>query len=196
MGTNWHRLLELLDLRKENTLATWFSSQMFFLTALALSLLGWGDFNISRVSRWLFQLATIGAVLLSADEVGSFHETTGKWFGRILHQFMPGLPADDNGYFWVPLFAPFALLGFILLVYHLHKIILAMSAPFRQQSLFALWGALLCLPTVFIFELLEWRLSISYAGMTILSCFEEMFELLGMFNLYLCTMLIAKNYQL
>ena len=29
-GINLHRILELLDLREENTLATWFSSFFFF----------------------------------------------------------------------------------------------------------------------------------------------------------------------
>ncbi|NJO17220.1 MAG: hypothetical protein HC877_16195 [Thioploca sp.] len=201
-GINGHRILELLDLREENNLATWYSSILYFIVGIALILLGWGnsvEFQISRLSRFLFQLAATGAILISADEVASIHETIGKSLARFTNQFLLTTPMIDTRFFWVIPFAPFALLGLIMIIYQLHQLIAKMPNPNywqRQQAYIALWAALLFLPGVFLSELMEWYLvNIKQFG-TVITCFEEMFELLGMYSLFICVMRISKPYQL
>lgn len=201
-GINIHRILELLDLRQENTLATWFSSILFIATGLAFSLLGWGsspDFVISKLSRLIFQLTTFGAILLSADEVASIHETTGKWFKRFLEDFWVNMPTDDKGFSWILLFAPILVGGLLIAGYFLLKVIAKMpinSIWQRQSAYLALMAAFLCLPGVFIFEIFEWYSNTLKQGITILTCWEETFELLGMYSLFLCVILIGRRYQL
>lgn len=201
-GINLHRVLELADLREENTLATWFSSILFLFTGLAFFLLGWSSsstFSISRLTRFIFQLTTIGAIFLSADEVGSLHETAGKSFKRFVDTFWMTAPADEKGFFWIVLFAPFLLAGLIAAGYFLYKIIVNMPINHqwqRQSAYIALIAAFICLPGVFVFELFEWHFDNLHQNIAILTCWEETFELLGMYSLFLCTTLIARRYQL
>lgn len=200
-GINWHRVLELLDLREENTLATWFSSVLFLCTGIGFLLLGWGQsahFVISQWTRLVFQLATIGAIFLSADEVASIHETAGKWFKRVINHFVDNIQ-DERGYSWILLFAPFLVMGLVFALYGLQKLINNMPITRnwqRQQAYFALGIALFCLPGVFVFEAFEWRLSLFDQNITQWTAFEELFEIMGMYSLFFCTVLVAKQYQL
>lgn len=201
-GINGHRVLELLDLRQENNLATWYSSIFYLMVGIALILLGWGNsvkFQISRLSRYLFQLAAIGAILISVDEVASIHETVGKSLARFVNQFLLTTPMEDTRFFWVIPFAPIALLGLIIIVYELHRLIAQMPTQThwqRRQAYLALWGALLFLPGVFLAESMEWYLVTTKQFGTAITCVEEMLELLGMYSLFLSVMIIGKQYQL
>jgi len=193
-GMNIHRVLELLDLREENTLATWFSSMIFFFTSAAFVLLGWGcspQFTISPLTRWVFRLTAIGACGLAADEVASIHETTGKWAGRLLVD-TPVL--EDKGFLWVPLLAPVMVIGFLIAAHYLNTILKPLSPPRRQLAQVALVVALICLPLgVFVLELLEARAD---SPITIFPCFEEAAEIIGMYSLFWSALLAAKEYQL
>ncbi|HHB92424.1 MAG TPA: hypothetical protein ENK59_04330 [Thioploca sp.] len=182
----------MLDLRKENTLATWFSSILFLITGLAFVLLGWSaNFKIANWQRFIFKLTTIGAVLLSADEVASIHETIGKWLKRATEDLITFLPVDERGFVWVLLFAPIAIAGLIATVIALFKV---SQNSQRTASSIALWIAVLCLPTVFAFELFEW---IFYSEkIKVLSCWEETFEILGMYSLFICALLISRQNKL
>lgn len=202
-GINIHRMLELLDLRKENTLATWYSSQLFFLTGVAFVLLGWGQVSggvvMTRIKQFIFQITAVGAILLSADEVGSFHETVGKWFGRIMQNTFTNVPSDDKGFFWIPLFAPPALLGLLAVTVALLQMIANMPVqrPWqRQKTYLALFIALICLPGVFAFELVEWYFNVQQQQVLIVTWLEESFEIIGMYSLLLCAIFIARQYQL
>jgi hypothetical protein len=196
---NIHRILSLLDLRKENTLATWFSSILFLLTGLAFVLLGWSsavNFKISNWQRIIFKITTIGAILLSADEVASIHETVGKWFKRTIENLIPFLPTDNKGFVWVLIFAPVALAGLIATVIALRKVIATIpTLRHRQTAALALWLAMFALPGVFVFELLEWQLY-SEQSVGLLRCWEEVFELVGMYSLFICAVLIGGQYKL
>jgi len=201
-GINLHRVLELLDLREENTLATWFSSMIFFATGLAFLLLGWGsspNFIISRVASFIFKLTAIGAILLSADEVASIHETVGKSFFRFVSNLWANAPPDNRGYFWIVLFAPLMLGGLLMTVYFLRKVIARMPTRYdwqRQLAYVTLFLAFVCLPGVFVFEVFEWYFDTFKQSSGILKCFEETFEIIGMYSLFLCATLIAKRFQL
>ena len=194
----------MLDLREENTLATWFSSMIFLSTGFAFLLLGWGSspsFTISRITRFTFKLTAIGAVLLSADEVASLHETIGKSFQRFVSNFWINAPPDNRGYFWIILFAPFLLAGLLMMGYFLRQVIAQMPTNQnqdwqRQLAYFTLFLAFFCLPGVFVFELFEWYLDSLNQSASILTCFEEAFEVIGMYSLFFCAMLIARRYQL
>ncbi len=201
-GINIHRVLELLDLREENTLATWFSSIVFLTVGIGFLLLGWGtnsNYSISRLTRGMFQLATIGAILLSADEIGSIHETIGKWFGRFSTEIITSLPVDDKGFSWIILFAPIALIGLIIIIFLLYKTIINMPTITDWEcyaAYIALFTAFVCLPGVFVLEFFEWHSSSLNEGATILTCFEEAFEMLGMYSLFFITAQVAKQYDL
>lgn len=195
---NWERVLEFGDLREENTVATWFSSIVYLMTSFGFILLGWGispEFKISSLTRRLFQLAAIGACLLSADEVGSVHEQIGSWLERALHIFQ-GTSIYGTGYLWVAPLAPLLLIGFFGVVYLLEKVILTMPDSQRQQVHLALLVALLCLPGVFIFEILGGYFAYFRIGEGIYSCFEEACEIIGMYSLFICTVMIARQYHL
>jgi hypothetical protein len=201
-GVNVHRILELLDLREENTLATWFSSMIFLAVGISFLLLGWGSsasFIISRLTRFVFQLTAIGAILLSADEVGSIHETVGKWFGRFISKLFIEAPSDDRGFFWLLLFAPVALIGLISVALILYKVIVNLPVNRdwqRQLAYFTLIVALVCLPGVLVLELFEWYSHSLHQGAKVLTCFEETFEMIGMYSLFVCAMLIVRQHQL
>lgn len=175
---------------------------IFLSVGLAFLLLGWSSsphFTISRSTRFVFQLATIGAIYLSADEVASIHETVGKSFKRLLEKLFTEIPTDDKGFFWIPLFAPIALIGLIAVIFMLHKVLANMPTKRAWQSYtayFALFVALVCLPGVFLFELFEWHLTSLKQDVSFLTCWEETFELLGMYSLFLCAILIARQYRL
>jgi hypothetical protein len=109
-------------------------------------------------------------------------------------------PPDEKGYFWVVLFAPFLLVGFLAAAYVLRQLISQMptSRDWQRYAVYvALLVALLCLPGVFVFELLQWYFENSVnQSSRFLTCWEEAFEIIGMYSLFLCTMLIARRYQL
>lgn len=84
-------------------------------------------------------------------------------------------------------------------VYFLHKVIARMPTKHdwqRQLTYFALLSAFMCLPGVFVFELFEWYFNTLKQGSGILTCFEETFEIIGMYSLFLCATLIAKIVKL
>lgn len=201
-GFNMHRILQLLDLREENTLATWFSSQLFLITGLSFVLLGWQraeKFAPGLSTTWIFRLAAIGACLLSADEVASIHESSGKRFGHMLSQTLGStIPADDRGFLWIVLFAPILLVGLFMVTHALYQTKHA-DTHARSMTRFhiVLLGALICLPGVFVFEMLEVQATLAHQHhVMVFTCFEEMFELLGMYSLFLGAMFVAKQHQL
>lgn len=198
LSFNLHRILELLDLRKENTLATWFSSVLFLATGLGFMLLGWGQgpfFTISAFTRRVFQIGAIGACYLSADEMASIHETFGHWLARIVNTEV-GTLVDTHGFSWVLLFAPVGIFMLLWLAILLYRLIAQMPGQARNQAKFALLGALFFLPGVFALEMVQAYLAYVKPGSNVFPCFEEMFEVFGMYGLFLTTTTISTHYQL
>jgi len=199
LSFNLHRILKLLDLREENTLATWFSSVLFLVTGLSFMLLGWGQgqfFTISTFTRRIFQMSAIGACYLSADEMASIHETFGHWLARIVNSEV-GAPIDTHGFSWVLLFAPVGIFMLLWLATLLYRLIAQMPIDqARNQAKFALLGALIFLPGVFALEMIQAYLAYVKLGSNIFPCFEEMFEVFGMYGLFLTTTTISTHYQL
>ncbi|MCV6639422.1 hypothetical protein [Candidatus Albibeggiatoa sp. nov. NOAA] len=196
-AVNWHRVLQLLDLRDENTLATWFSSILFLTASVGFVLLGWGKsktYTINFFSRFSFQVTALALCALSADEVGSFHETVGSWFERkvIVWDGLQGM-----GFSWLLIFAPFALAILILCGQQLYKLINTLpDLSARRYSRALLILACILLPSVLILEALQGYWIFTKQGETVFTCLEEMFELLGMYSLFLVTLIIARQHQL
>lgn len=199
LGINLHRVLEILDLREENTLATWFSSILFLMVSFGFVLLGWGQahtFSISLLTRRVFQISAIGACYLSADEMASIHETIGHWLARVVNSEV-GVSIDTHGFSWVLLFAPIGMFMLFWLAYLLYRHIIQLSdSKQRNYAKVALFCALLFLPSVFFLEALQAYVAYVQVGSNIFPCFEEMFEVLGMYSLFFTTTTIATYHKL
>lgn len=190
---NWHRVLQLFDLRDENTLATWFSSILFFIASLGFMLLGWGKsqtYDITRFGRLGFQIIALALCFLSADEVGSFHETVGSWFER---KVIVWDGVQSMGFSWLLFFAPLALFVLIICIQQLLPLIKKLPDN-RGYNLLIL--ACICLPGVLVLEALQGYWIYTQQGETVLTCLEESFELLGIYSLFLITLIIARQHQL
>ncbi len=201
LGLNWHRIFQLLDMRTEQSVATWFSSTIFLATALSFTVLGWGNFShptISPMTRLIFRLTAMGACVISADEVGGVHETVGKRVGDIINQAAQ-MPLDEKGFSWIVVFAPIALVCLSWLGYALRKLIVPLAPKLRNQLYVVLWTALICLPSVFFWEALAGYFD--YQGLIaekelIFLCLEETSEVLGMYCLFLIATVMARVYRL
>lgn len=194
---NWHRVLELFDLREENSVATWFSSSLFLTTALGFGLLGWGQsvhYFPGINARYLYRLTAFALILVSADEVGSVHETVGSWFERKIILWEAG---KGMGFSWLILFAPFALLLLFTIFYHLSQLIRQLpTLTLQTSSKTMLYVATFSLVGVLLLEGLEGYFILINAPNTILPCFEEILELVGMYSLFLVTIYSAKQFYL
>ncbi|OUD14060.1 hypothetical protein TPSD3_06900 [Thioflexithrix psekupsensis] len=198
LAINWHRIVELLDLREENTIATWFSSIVFFLTALSFVLLGWGHaphYHPHSQQRLIFKLAALATCLLSADEVGSLHETAGSWADRSL-TLLQDTPIYGMGYPWL-LLSPIIVLVFAFIVFNLFQITALVNQVQETVKIRALlWAAIVILPSVFVFEFMEAYLGYLRQKNTFFPVIEELLEVMGMFCLYMANILIARYYRL
>lgn len=196
-SVNWHRVLQLFDLRHENTLATWFSSIVFLSASLGFILLGWGrsqTYAIPYFRRLSFQAIALALCFLSADEVGSFHETVGSWFERkvIIWEGVHGM-----GFSWLLIFAPFALFAFTVCIWQLSVVIKSLPeyrARWNAMALLVL--AYFLLPAVLGLEALQGYWILTKQGETFSTTLEETFELLGIYSLLLITLIISKQYKL
>jgi len=196
-SVNWHRVLKLFDLRHENTLATWFSSVVFLTAGIGFVLLGWGHaqtYIISRFRRLSFQAIAVALFFLSADEVGSVHETIGSWFERkvIIWEGVHGM-----GFSWLLIFAPFALFAFGICIWQLSAVIKSLpeyQARWNATALLIL--ACFLLPSVLGLEALQGYWILTKQGETFSTSLEEAFELLGIYSLFITTLIIARQYKL
>ncbi len=199
LGINWHRILQLTDLREENTIATWFSSILFFCAAASFVLLGWGNdpqFQPLRLHRFIFQLAALATLVLSADEVGSVHETVGTWVDHSAH-LLEGTPIYGLGFPWL-LSSPFVTAFFAVIVYCVYQQTKVDSMSKRQSIAIRclLWTAMITLPCVFVFEFIEAYLGYLRQKETFFPVVEEMLELSGMFSLLTANTLLARHFRL
>lgn len=199
LGINWHRILQLGDLREENTLATWFSSILFFCASASFVLLGWGNdtqFQPTRFQRSVFQLAALATCVLSADEVGSVHETVGTWVDHSA-ALLEGTPIYGLGYPWL-LSSPFVTAFFAVIVYCLVQQTKPNSISYRQGIAIRglLWTAMITLPCVFVFEFIEAYLGYLRQKETFFPVVEETLELSGMFCLLTANTLLARHFRL
>lgn len=206
LSINWARVFQLLDLRAEQTSATWFSSILFLITAMGFALLGWGrseHYQIRSIERYLFKLASLALCALSVDEAASIHETIGIWFERqstlLNDTAFEYISASTTGFSWLLIFSPIFLLGLAILVALLYRLI--RTLPDKKQRLPAYYYlilALLCLPSVLVLE--AWQAHFYALGIAeeqlFAPCLEEACELLGMYFLLRSVLITTKFYQL
>jgi len=206
LSINWARVFQLLDLREEQTSATWFSSTLFLITAMGFALLGWGQskqYNIHIIERYLFKLASLALCALSVDETASIHETIGIWFERqstlLNDTAFEYISASTTGFSWLLIFAPIFLLGLAILVILLYRLIKVIpDNTQRTYAYYYLIFAVLCLPAVLVLE--AWQAHFYALGMIekqlFAPCLEETCELLGMYFLFRSVLITTKFYQL
>ena len=185
--------LSIIDLREERTFGTWFQSLLFVAAGLSFFLVS-GHPRLSLFGKWLLILMALGLCFLSADEALALHE----FLGYELEQ-ATGIVDDtalaERGYSWVLLYAPAALAVFGLLA-GLYRRMLT-EIPSRTAAVcFSLgWVGVLL---VILMESAEgWSVFARVDGLvSILPCFEEMFEQVTLLLFYFSNLLIAEEAEL
>lgn len=192
---NWQRVLELFDLREENTLATWFSGVLFLFASISFILLGWGQsasYILSHIQSFGLKIIALALCLLSADEIASVHETVGSWFER---KVIAWDGVHGMGFSWVILFGPLFIAILIWCVMIIINLIKQLDEQKSQAGILLLIASI-SLPGVLLLELYQGYLVYTGQGQTILTCVEEMLEMLGIYSLFLIALIIARQHQL
>jgi len=193
-------VFELLDLRKERNLATWFESVLLLICAASfVPLVGLAErlADGRRTFRWLFLLFAVGCVYLSADESAMIHEKVGTLFERATG-VTEGSAIDGRGFSWLLVFGPIALGGLCLIPFTLGRVISGMPVETRRKR--AAWlllvGMVLCVPAVLVLEWLE-ACTVGRVGLAMtLTAFEESLELVPALCLVSCNSILSAAYHL
>jgi len=188
--------LRIFDVGEERSIPTWFESIQFLLCSMLLAVV-----TVAKKQRndryslhWGF--LSIIFLVLSLDEVASIHEAIGAQSERLLHNTTGFTPGGAIKFFWV---VPGAIFVFIVLLAYL-RFLADLPRSTRNSFLFA--GALFVLGALG-FEMLSAQVSSSSEGIAnffgmelglsghsgsaipkimigLQTCFEEMFEMLGL----------------
>src|SRR5215203_4146154 len=188
--------LRIFDVGEERSIPTWFESIQFLLCSMLLAVV-----TVAKKQRndryslhWGF--LSIIFLVLSLDEVASIHEAIGAQSERLLHNTTGFTPGGAIKFFWV---VPGTIFVLIILVAYLRFLA---DLPQSTRRLFLFAGALFVLGAVGL-EMLSAQVSSSSEGITnffgmelglsrhsgsaipkimigLQTCFEEMFEMLGL----------------
>ena len=200
-GINPNRVLELVDLRAESTLGSWFSSTLFLLASLGFVVLGWGtylEYELSFMKRLAFRTAAFGMLFLSIDETAGVHETVGQFASRSFVGGSSGMLSKEVVFFWIIPFSPLFIfaLGFVVWsLYALASCKQEADAPFiSSKSLVVI--ASIALPSVLLSEALEWWISSDGGSTSALRVLEESLELIGAYALFAASVRLGKLHRL
>ena len=188
--------LRIFDVGEERSIPTWFESLQFVLCSILLAVIAVA--NKRRNDRFSLHWSFLSIILLylSLDEVASLHEAIGQQSERLLHNTTGFTASGAIKFFWV---VPGAIFVFIFLVAYL-RFLAHLPQSTRRWFLFA--GALFVLGALGL-EMLFAQISSSsedianFFGMElglsrhsasaiptvlrgVLTCVEEMFEMLGL----------------
>jgi hypothetical protein len=188
--------LRIFDVGEERSLPTWFESIQFLLCSVLLAVIAVA--NKQRNDRYSLHWGVLSIILLllSLDEAASLHEAIGQQSERLLHSTTGFTASGAIKFFWV---VPGAIFAFIVLVVYL-RFLAHLPQSTRRWFLFA--GALFVLGALGL-EMLFAQISSSsevignFFGMElglsrhsasaiptilrgVLTCVEEMFEMLGL----------------
>lgn len=179
-------------LDQEGNLPTWFSSALLLAVA---GVAAWAHRlegrNTPKVGgRWVWLFVSALFVALSADETASLHERLAKYVfstntagsSELLRAIGLNGDANKEGFGWVLLFAPLALIAFALLAgffWSRRKLAYAKGAPF-VAGLLAYVGALFLEPAAVrnTPEIAHWTQE-QWAHYRLFSLLEESLELTG-----------------
>src|SRR5215212_1459910 len=188
--------LRIFDVGQERSIPTWFESILFLLCSILLAVVTVAKRRRNDRYSLHWSFLSIIFLLLSLDEVASIHEAIGQQSARLLHNTTGFTPGGAIKFFWV---VPGAIFVLIVLVAYL-RFLANLPRSTRYSFLFA--GALFVLGAVGL-EMLSAQVSSSSEGITnffgmelglsghsgsaipkimigLQTCFEEMFEMLGL----------------
>jgi len=188
--------LRIFDVGEERSIPTWFESILFVLCSILLAVIAVAKRGRNDRYSLHWSFLSIILLLLSVDEVASIHEAIGQQSQRLLHSATGFTPGGAIKFFWV---VPGAIFVFIVLVAYL-RFLADLPRNTRYSFLFA--GALFVLGALGL-EMLSAQVSSSsesianFFGMELglsqhsgsaipkimiglQTCFEEMFEMLGL----------------
>lgn len=181
----------IIDLREERTIGTWFEGLLFALTGVTFFLVSRHP-ALPKFGKSLLVLMALGFVFLSADEALSLHEFFGYEFEQATG-IVKDTALEQRGFSWVLIYAPIAL------------VVAGMLSNFycRMTSNCTKRGASICyllawvaVELVILLEIADGWSILKDADLTMLSCFEESFELVFIMLFYTANLLIAEEAEL
>ena len=188
--------LRLFDVGEERSIPTWFESIQFLLCSILLAVIAVAKKRRSDRYSLHWSVLSVILLLLSLDEVASIHEAIGQQSQRLLHNITGFTPGGAIKFFWV---VPGTIFVLIVLLAYL-RFLADLPRSTRHSFLFA--GALFVLGALGV-EMLSAQVSSSSEGIAnffgmelglsqhsgsaipkimigLQTCFEEMFEMLGL----------------
>jgi len=190
--------LRIFDVGEERSIPTWFESIQFLLCSMLLAVIA--VTNKQRNDRYSLHWGVLSIILLllSLDEVAAIHEAIGQQSERLLHNATGFTASGAITFFWV---VPGAIFAFIVLLVYLRFLA---HLPQTTRRLFLFAGALFVLGALGL-EMLTAQVVSSSGGIAnwiasssggivgqesasaiptilkgLLTCVEEMFEMLGL----------------
>src|SRR5215211_4711933 len=188
--------LRIFDVGEERSIPTWFESMQFMLCSILLAVVTVAKRQRNDRYSLHWGVLSIILLLLSLDEVASIHEAIGQQSERLLHNTTGFTPSGAISFFWVvpgTIFVVIVLLAYVRFLAHL---------PQSTRRLFLFAGVLFVLGALGL-EMLTAKVSSSSEGIAnffemelglsghignaipkimigLQTCFEEMFEMLGL----------------
>ena len=181
----------IVDLREERTIGTWFEGILFVITGLSFFLVSRHP-ALPKPGKALLVLMALGFCFLSADEMLSLHE----FMGYELEQatgIVKDTTLDQRGYSWVLIYAPVTLIVCAMisrLYYRMTK-----TLRIRSASICYLL-AWVAVELVILCEVAAGWGILKRLDLSIMTCFEESFELVFLMLFYSANLLIAEQADL
>lgn len=181
----------IIDLREERTIGTWFESLLFALTGASFFLVSRHP-ALPKFGKMLLVLMALGFIFLSADEMLSLHEFAGFQLEQA-SGIVQDTRLQERGYSWVLLYGPLAISVFGLVSGYYCR--MTSVSEKRAASIFFLL-AWVAVELVVLLEVADGWSILWRKDWTILSCFEEAFELCFLMLFYAANLLIAEEAEL
>ncbi len=179
----WYRF----DLRREQNVATWFSSIFMAFTGLTFLLIGWEErveFS-SRFSRLFFTTIGLFSFFLSADEAAQLHEALGKALSSRA-SILDDTIFSSLGFAWILIFAPLVGIAGVWAFRTLRDLGRTAGLAGKGKKITLLYlAAFFSIAAGIILNVFEGMVFTNQQDHTLfllflLPCFEETFELLVM----------------
>lgn len=181
----------IIDLREERTIGTWFESILFVITGLSFFLASRHP-ALSKTGKTLLVLMALGFCFLSADEALVLHEFMGFQLEQATG-IVKDTALEQRGYSWVLLYTPAAMLVCGLVSRQYYR--LTKPSWNRAASICYLLAWLMIELVVLCEAAAGWSI-LQRSEWTLLSCFEEFFELAFLMLFYSANLLIAEQADL
>ncbi len=178
-----NKILKVLDLNKEGTIAIWFAIFIWIICGLSFSTIGFssnGNYGISKSQRILLIFSGLFICLVSFDKIFHFHLMIDLRVINILGIFSPSLRKDSPYYWLFLIIIPAFIYIFISIILVYIKLIKGIKKnELRKTTLIFLFSALICIPLEVGLDMLQGFYWYEGQKHTIFNSFEAMVELAG-----------------